>query len=107
MAKQVAIFLQKLRKKNSGKECNEVSDQKGMQCKKLPFRSVLCTTMLCTNVNTSAQEVDSFLLVAIHNDQKVYVESICCDASKLQYKSVSWKVLGEVDAEKGKRCRKG
>ena len=35
MAKYVAILLQKLRKKNSGKECNEVSDQKGMQCKKL------------------------------------------------------------------------
>ena len=33
MAKYVAIFLQKLRKKNSGKECNEVSDEKGMQCK--------------------------------------------------------------------------
>ena len=36
----------------------------------------------------------------------MYVESICCDASKLQYKSVSWKVLGEVDAEKGKSAEK-
>ena len=29
---------------------------------KLPFRSVLCTTMLCTNVNTGAVEVDNFVI---------------------------------------------
>ena len=66
MAKYVAILLQKLRKKNSGKECNEVSDEKRDAVQKLPFTSVLCTTMLCTNVNTGAVEVDNFLLVAIH-----------------------------------------